>query len=104
MWCSDLVTPVTSSDGDDGELGKNDGATNSGCDFFRALDTETDVTFAVADDDDGLEASTLTSTGLFLDWHNLQDFIFEIGQELVDDFSLLEDQRARRTRRESVEL
>ena len=39
----------------------------------------------------GLEASTLTSTGLFLDRHDLENFIFQgRAQEEVNNFKLLE--------------
>lgn len=40
---SDVGTPVTATDGDDGELGGDDGTTDGGSDFLGALDTETDV-------------------------------------------------------------
>lgn len=60
-------TPVTTADGKDGELGDNDGGADSGSDFLGGLDTETDVTLAVTDNNDGLEAGTLTGTGLLLD-------------------------------------
>jgi len=35
--------PVTSSNGNDGELGDNNGTTDGGSDFLGALDTESDV-------------------------------------------------------------
>lgn len=60
-------TPVSSSHGDDAELRDDDGSTDSGRDFLRRLDTETDVALGVANDDDGLEAGSLTGTGLLLD-------------------------------------
>lgn len=64
-------TPVTSTDGENAELGDGDGSTDSGSDFLGGLDTETDVTLGVTDDDDGLEAGTLTGTGLLLDGFDL---------------------------------
>ena len=60
-------TPVTTAHRNNGELRENDGTTDGGCDFLGALDTETDVAVRVTDDDDGLEAGTLTGTGLLLD-------------------------------------
>jgi hypothetical protein len=42
---TEVGTPVTSSDGNDTELGDDDGGTDSSSDFFGGLDTETDVTF-----------------------------------------------------------
>ena len=47
MDISDLVTPVTSSDGDESELGSNKGSLNSNLDFLSDLDTETDVTVEI---------------------------------------------------------
>jgi len=60
-------TPVTTSHGDDAQLGNNDGSTDSGRDFLRRLDTQTDVALGIANDDDGLETGSLTGTGLLLD-------------------------------------
>ena len=59
--------PVASADGDDAELGNDDGGADGGCDFLGGLDAETDVALGVANDDDGLEAGALTGTGLLLD-------------------------------------
>jgi hypothetical protein len=86
-------TPVTSSDGNDGELGDNDSGADGGRDFLRSLDTETDVTLGVTDEDDGLEAGTLTGTGLLLDGLDLHDLVLELGQEEVDDLVLLDGER-----------
>lgn len=66
MRFSEVGTPVASSDGEDRQLGDDDGSTNCGCDFFGGLDTKANVPFAIADDHNGLESSTLTSTGLLL--------------------------------------
>lgn len=65
-------TPVTSPDGQDGELSDGDGGTDSGSNFLGGLDTETDVAFRVTDEDDGLKTGTLTGTGLLLDGFDLQ--------------------------------
>jgi hypothetical protein len=64
---TEVGTPVASSDGDDAELGDDDGGADSGGDFLGGLDAEADVALRVADDDDGLEAGALASTGLLLD-------------------------------------
>lgn len=64
---TEVGTPVTSSDGDDAQLGNDDGGTDSGSDFLGGLDSETDVTLGVTNDDDGLESGSLTGTGLLLD-------------------------------------
>jgi hypothetical protein len=64
---TEVGTPVASSDGKDGELRDNDGGTDGSCNFLGCLDAESDMTLAVTDDNDGLESSSLTGTGLFLD-------------------------------------
>lgn len=60
-------TPVSSSHGDDAQLGDDDGGTDGGGDLLGSLDAETDVALGVTNDDDGLESGTLTGTGLLLD-------------------------------------
>lgn len=60
-------SPVTTTDGDDAQLGDNDGGTDGGGDLLGGLDTQTDVALGVTNDDNGLETSTLTGTGLLLD-------------------------------------
>ena len=65
-------TPVTSSDGENAELGDDDGSTDSSCDFLGGLDTETDVALGITDDNDGLETGALTGTGLLLDGLDLE--------------------------------
>lgn len=67
MRLTEVGTPVTSPDGQDGELGNGDGGADGGSDFLGGLDTETDVALRVTDEDNGLEAGTLTGTGLLLD-------------------------------------
>lgn len=72
MRVTKVGTPVTSPDGQDLELGDGDGGTDSGSDFLGGLDTETDVTLRVTDEDDGLKTGALTGTGLLLDGFDLQ--------------------------------
>ena len=60
-------TPVSTTDRENGELGNDNGSTDGSSDFLRGLDTETNVTLGVTDNDDGLKAGTLTGTGLLLD-------------------------------------
>ena len=67
MWFTEVGTPVAATDWHDRELGDDDGCTDGCRDFLRCLDAETDVTLAVTDDYNSLEASTLTSTSLLLD-------------------------------------
>lgn len=86
-------TPVTFTDGDDAEFCEDDGTTDGGRDFLRALDTEPDVTIEVTDGDERLETCALTGAGLLLDGHDLHDFILELGEEGVDDLVLLDGER-----------
>lgn len=105
-------TPVTSSDGQHRQLGDDDGGANGRGDFLGRLDSQTDVTLAVANDDNGLETRALTGTGLFLDRLDLESkrlaiilgtrsqvlsylhhLILELGQEKVDNLVLLDGQR-----------
>jgi hypothetical protein len=60
-------TPVTTTDGQNAELGNDDGCADGGSNFLGGLDSKTDVTLAVTNDDNGLETGTLTGTGLLLD-------------------------------------
>lgn len=60
-------TPVTTTNGNDAQLGDDDGGTDGCGNLLGGLDTQTDVALGIADDDDGLETGTLTGTGLLLD-------------------------------------
>ena len=93
MWFSELGTPVSSSNGDDRELGENDGSSNSGSDFLCALDSESEMAVKVSNGDESLEAGTLTGTGLLLDGHDLHNFVLELGKQEVDDLVLLDGER-----------
>lgn len=90
VWLTQWVTPVTTSDGDDGKLGQDNGSSDGTSDFLCALDTETQVTVKVTNGDKGLESGTLTGTGLLLDRHDLHDLVLELGEEEVDDLVLLD--------------
>ena len=85
--------PVSATDGDDIELGDDDGGADGGSDFLGGLDTETDVAVGVTNEDDSLEAGTLTGTGLLLDGLDLHNLVLELGKEEVDDLVLLDGER-----------
>jgi hypothetical protein len=51
---TEVGTPVTTSNGHDGELGNDDGGADSSGDFLGGLDTETDVALRVTDDDNAV--------------------------------------------------
>lgn len=67
VWQTQIAAPVASSDGQNAQLGDNDGGTDGSCDFLGGLDTKTNVTLRVTNDNDGLESGTLTGTSLLLD-------------------------------------
>lgn len=73
VWFADLVTPVTSSDGNNRQFGQDDGTSNRGGHFLTALDAETDVSVLISDCHERLETRPLTGPRLLLDWHNFQD-------------------------------
>jgi len=85
MHVTDLVTPVTSPHGDEGQLGANEGTLDGNLDLLGELDAETDVTVVVTDNDDSLEAGTLTGLGLLLDRHDLHDLVGEGTLSLLDE-------------------
>ncbi|DAZ97089.1 TPA: LOW QUALITY PROTEIN: hypothetical protein N0F65_001273 [Lagenidium giganteum] len=94
VWSTDHTAPVATTHWHKRNLGEDDGAADSSGNFLGALHTETDVAVAVADNNEGLEAGTLTSAGLLLHRHDLHDFILERGlEEVVHDFALLDWER-----------
>jgi len=91
---ANLVTPEAPPDGQDGQLGQDDGAADSGGHLLGALDAKTDVAVVVANGHKGLEPGPLTGTGLLLDGHDLQDFVLQLrAQESVDDLCFFDGQR-----------
>ncbi len=56
---SDLVTPVSSPDRDDGEFGQDDGPTDGGGHFLGALHSQTDVAVVVSNSNKGLVGQTV---------------------------------------------
>ena len=71
MRLTEVGTPVTATNGENSELGDDDGGTDGSSDFLGGLDSETNVALRVTNDDDGLETGTLTGTGLLLDRFDL---------------------------------
>ena len=94
MDVTDLVTPETTTDWHEAELGVNEGALDGNLDLLGDLDAETDVTVHVTNSDNSLEASSLTGLSLLLDGDDLHDVVLElvIGalDELVNDLGLLD--------------
>jgi len=99
MWFSDFVTPITSTNGNDRQFGQNDGSTDSSGHFFTAFDAKPYVSVIVTDCHKRLETSSLTGSGLLLDRHYLQYFVFKLwSNKEVNDFELFD------RKRESVDL
>lgn len=90
MDVSDLVSPVSSSDWDNVELGNLQTVLDGNLHFLGNLDSQTDVSVLVSDSDDGLESGSLSSSSLLLDGHDLHDFVTEVLDEVVDDLVLLD--------------
>jgi len=76
MWETDFITVVTSSNRDEVKFSINNSTFNSTLDIFGNFNTESDVTISITDNDERFESSSLTSSGLFLDRHDLHDFFF----------------------------
>lgn len=90
MRFTNLVSPVTTAHRDDRELSKDDSTSDCCCNFFGTLDAQSYVPIGVTDGYKSLEACTLASPGLFLNRHDLQDFILQgCPQEKVNDLMLL---------------
>ena len=85
-----VVTPVATTHGDDRHLGDEDGTLDGSGDFLGALGTETNVSVAVTDSHESLEAGSLTGSGLLLDGEHLHDFLLQLREKHVHDLGLLD--------------
>jgi len=87
VWFTKFGTPVTSSNWNNRQLSQNDSCSDGVGNFFGALDSESDVSVVVTNNDGGLESGSLTGSGLFLDWLDLEDFVFQSrAKEVFDNF------------------
>merc|ERR1719350_2211428 len=94
MRSTDFVTPETSSNWNYGQFCQDDGATDGGGYFLGTLHSKPNVSIVISDSNKSLESCTLSSTSLFLNGHNLEDFIFQRGsEEKIDDFKFFDGQR-----------
>jgi hypothetical protein len=94
MWQTRIKTPVASSDRDKVHLCVDDATTNRSSNFLGCLDTKSNVSVAIADSNVALEASALTSSGLFLDRHDLHNLVFQASaKQMVNNLILLDGQR-----------
>jgi hypothetical protein len=107
---SEVAAPVSSTDGNDAELGDDDGGADRSSDFLGRLDAKADVALRVSDDDNGLEPGALAGASLLLhrlDLENgehlsgqrqvayLHDLVLQLRQEEVHDLVLLDGQRVK---------
>ena len=78
MDMTDLVTPVTATDGDETELGGNESALDGNLNFLSDLNAKTDMARHITDADNSLKAGALTGLGLLLDGDNFHDIVLEL--------------------------
>lgn len=91
MRSTDFVTPITSSNRDNTQFGKDNSTSNSSGNFFRALHSKSNVSIVITNNNKSLKSCSLTSSSLLLDRHDFHDFILEFStQEPVDDLILLD--------------
>ena len=91
MGLAKLGAPEASPHGNNGELCHDDGATDGGGNFLAALHTESNVAVVIADRHEGLEPGSLSSPGLLLDRHDLENLVLQgRSKEEVDDLMLLD--------------
>jgi len=60
VWFADLVAPVTTSDGNDRQLGKDNGASDSSRHFLRALYAQTNMAVVVTNSNKCLKEDNYT--------------------------------------------
>ena len=92
---ADLAAPITAANGDNLHLGREDATTDGVGHLLARLDTETNVAVEVADEHEGLEASTLTGRGLLLNGLHLENLVLELAsagdaEEILHDLVLLD--------------
>jgi len=91
---SDLVTPISLSDGDKVELGHGDSTFNGTLHFLVAFPSQSDVVSLITDNGVTLESGSLTGLGLFLDGLDFHDFFLKTAsQESINDFLFLDRDR-----------
>jgi hypothetical protein len=91
---TELVSPETSSDWNKLELGGDESTLDGNLDFLGDLDSKTDVTVLISDNDDSLEAGSLTGHSLLLNRDDLHNFVGDLdvlgGEDGLDNLSLLD--------------
>jgi len=95
MGKTDSVSPITSSNWDNSQFGKDDSSTNGSSNFLCAFDSKSNVTIIVSNNDKSLKSSSLTGSSLFLDGHDLHDFILKFGSQKPIDNLILFDGKSK---------
>jgi len=86
MHATDLVSPISSTDRDKVELGRNEGTLDGNLHFLGDLDSETDVTVHISDNNNSFEAGSLSGLSLLLDGDDLHDLIVKFGVLILEEF------------------
>lgn len=94
MGLSDLVTPVSSPDGNEVELGMDDSSLDGSLHFLGTLPAESDVSIVVSEADVGLKACTLSGSGLLLHGEDGEGLLLQLVlEEVINDLELLDGDR-----------
>ena len=94
MSTTDLVAPISLSDGNDIKLSHSDGTLDGSLDLFVTFPAETKIVSLITNNGVGFEAGPLTGLSLLLDGFDFHHFFFDvITEEGVYDFLLLDGDR-----------
>ena len=72
---AEIRAPVASPNGEHTKFRDDNCGADGGGHFLGGLDAQSDVSFRVPNDDNGLESCTLASAGLFLDGFDLVCYV-----------------------------
>lgn len=78
MGKTSIESPVSSTNRDEVHLRINDTAANGKWGLLSSLDAKPNVTIAVTNCDVAFKTSSLTSRRLFLDRHDLENFVLQL--------------------------
>mmetsp|Transcript_679 Transcript_679/g.450 ORF Transcript_679/g.450 Transcript_679/m.450 type:complete len:211 (-) Transcript_679:154-786(-) len=105
VWRSSLTSPVSTTYRSNIKLGSSDSTTDSSCYLRGTLNSKTNVSIVISQSNECLETSTLTSTTLLLNRHNLHNLLLQlILKEEVDNLCLLHRERVKENLLNGVNL
>jgi len=90
---TDSVTPISSSNRNDCEFGQNNSSSDGVGNFFRAFNSQTQMSVGISNNNEGFELGSLTGSSLLLHGHNLHYFILKSWKEVIDDLVLFDRER-----------